>query len=115
MPAALVSRAAAALLGLDVQLCAPSSLTFIVVVLHSEDPALGSTGTVKNELLIQGLDGERVQHANVVRWGEVPCALWAGVLNLTLSLKTVACLLSCLCSISCLFFYPQLGTMVVSC
>ena len=65
MPAALVSRAAAALLGLDVQLCAPSSLTFIVVVLHSEDPALGSTGTVKNELLIQGLDGERVQHANV--------------------------------------------------
>ena len=58
-------RAAAALLGLDVQPCAPSSLTFIVVVLHSEDPALGSTGTVKNELLIQGLDGERVQYANV--------------------------------------------------
>lgn len=41
------------------------ALTFIVVVLHSENPASGSTGTVKNELLIQGLDGERVQHANV--------------------------------------------------
>lgn len=47
----------------------PSSLarplTFIVVVLHGEDPALGSPGTLKNEFPVQGLDGERVQHANV--------------------------------------------------
>lgn len=35
------------------------------MVLHCEDPALGSSGTVKNEFPVQGLDGERVQHANV--------------------------------------------------
>lgn len=46
-------------------LSGPGPFTFIVVVLHREDPALGSTGTVKNEFPVQGLDGERVQHANV--------------------------------------------------
>lgn len=35
------------------------------MVLHSEDPALGSTGAFKNEIPVQGLDGEGVQHTNV--------------------------------------------------
>lgn len=43
----------------------PGPVTFIVVVLHREDPALGGTGTVQNEFPVQGLDSERVQHSNV--------------------------------------------------
>ena len=54
----------------DVQPCvpgpsSPGPFTIIVVVLYREDPALGSTGTVKDEFPVQGLDGERVQHTNV--------------------------------------------------
>lgn len=35
------------------------------MVLHGEDPALGSTGAFKNEIPVQGLDGEGVQHTDV--------------------------------------------------
>lgn len=40
-------------------------ITFIVVILHCEDPASGSSGTVENEFSVQGLDGEGVQHPDV--------------------------------------------------
>lgn len=46
-------------------LSGPGPITFVVVVLNRQDPALGSTGTVKNEFPIQGLDGESVQHSDV--------------------------------------------------
>lgn len=39
-------------------------VTFVVVVLHGEDPAFGRSGRVKNELPVQGLDGEGVQHTD---------------------------------------------------
>jgi hypothetical protein len=42
-----------------------ASITFVVVILHREDPALGSSGTVKNELSVQRLDGEGVQYTDV--------------------------------------------------
>lgn len=43
--------------------CSP--VTFIVVILHGEDSAFGRTGTVKNKLPVQGLDGEGVQHTDI--------------------------------------------------
>lgn len=35
------------------------------MVLHGDDPALGRTGAFENEISVQGLDGEGVQHTNV--------------------------------------------------
>lgn len=35
------------------------------MVLHGEDPPLGSSGAAENEIPVQGLDGEGVQHTNV--------------------------------------------------
>lgn len=43
--------------------CSP--ITFIVVILHGEDPAFGCTGRVKNKLPVQGLDGEGIQHTDI--------------------------------------------------
>lgn len=34
------------------------------MVLHGEDPAFGCSGTVENELFVQGLDGEGVQYTD---------------------------------------------------
>lgn len=41
-----------------------SPVTFIVVILHCEDPAFGGAGRVKNKFPVQGLDGEGIQHTD---------------------------------------------------
>lgn len=47
------------------QIFNPSPLTFIVVVLHSDDATSGGLGVVNDGLGVQGFDGERVNHTDV--------------------------------------------------
>lgn len=40
-------------------------LTFVVVVLHGDDAASGDPGVINDGFMVQGFDGEWIDHADV--------------------------------------------------